>query len=145
MIRVHHLKPAPGSRKDPKRLGRGRRAGGGKTAGRGTKGTGARGRVRPGFEGGQMPLARRIPSKKGFDAPGRMEYSPVNVERLVVFPSGSVVGPEELVARGLAKKGMPVKILGRGDLDRPLTVRAHAFSASASVKILAAGGRVEVV
>src|SRR5207237_2966437 len=123
---LHHLKPAPGSRRDRKRVGRGKAAGQGKTAGRGTKGYKARHQPKQGFEGGQMPLARRVPKLKGFTNPNRVEYSAVNVRRLSeVFDEGEG-GPEDMHAHGLVRKGMPVKVLAQGDIDKPLTVRAHA-------------------
>jgi large subunit ribosomal protein L15 len=143
-VKVHHLRPAAGSTKEPKRVGRGRAGAGGKTAGRGTKGTGARKNVPAGFEGGQMPLQRRVPKLKGFRNPNRVEFAPVNVEILAKYFDGEV-SPESLYAHGLARKGRPVKVLARGDLDKALIVKAHAFSAAAKAKIEAAGGRAEVV
>jgi large subunit ribosomal protein L15 len=145
-VKLHHLRPAPGATRDRRRVGRGRAAGGGKTAGRGTKGYKARHNSRLGFEGGQMPLARRVPKLKGFRNPNRQEWAVVNVERLGrSFDAGAEVTPEAMLARGLVRKGLPVKILARGDLDRALTVRAHAFSAAARAKIEGAGGRAEPV
>ncbi len=130
-----------------KRVGRGISAGGGKTAGRGTKGQNARsgGGPRPYFEGGQLPLVRRLPRLRGFTNIWRVEYTPINLERLnAYFAPGSEVSPQALVEVGIIKSVQePVKILGAGDLDRPLTVKAHKFSASAREKILAAGGSVE--
>jgi large subunit ribosomal protein L15 len=143
-VKPHHLKPAEGSRKDRKRVGRGRAGVRGKTAGRGTKGTGARKNVPAWFEGGQMPLQRRVPKLKGFTNPNRVEYSPVNVEVLAKFFDDEVT-PEALYAHGLAHKGRPVKILARGELDKALVVRAHAFSSAARSKIEAAGGRAEAI
>jgi large subunit ribosomal protein L15 len=143
-VKVHHLRPAAGSTKERKRVGRGRAGAGGKTAGRGTKGTGARKNVPAGFEGGQMPLQRRVPKLKGFRNPNRVEFAPVNVEILAKYFDGEV-SPESLYAHGLARKGRPVKVLARGDLDKALIVKAHAFSAAAKAKIEAAGGRAEVV
>jgi large subunit ribosomal protein L15 len=143
-VKVHHLRPAEGSTKERKRVGRGRAGAGGKTAGRGTKGTGARKNVPAGFEGGQMPLQRRVPKLKGFRNPNRVEFAPVNVEILAKYFDGEV-SPESLYAHGLARKGRPVKVLARGDLDKALIVKAHAFSAAAKAKIEAAGGRAEVV
>ena len=144
-MKLHHLKPAEGATKDRKRVGRGRSGAGGKTAGRGTKGTGARKNVPLGFEGGQMPLARRIPKLKGFTNPNRVEYSVVNVELLAsVFESGEV-DPESMYAHGIVHKGSPVKILARGEIDKALTVRAHAFSEAAKAKIEQAGGRTELI
>ncbi len=147
-MKLHELRPAPGARTEPTRKGQGTGSGLGKTAGRGHKGQKARsgGGVRPGFEGGQMPLQRRMP-KRGFsNARFAKELVAVNVEKLNRFAEGSVVTPEDLLAaRVIRKIGDGVKILGGGFLDRPLTVRAHAFSESAVEKITAAGGRVEVI
>jgi large subunit ribosomal protein L15 len=145
-MKLHHLRPAPGATRPRKRVGRGRAAGAGKTAGRGMKGYKARHNSRLGFEGGQMPLARRVPKLKGFRNPNRQAWAVVNVERLArSFDAGAEVTPEAMLARGLVRKGLPVKILARGDLDRALTVRAHAFSEAARVKIEGAGGRAEPV
>lgn len=145
---LHELKPAPGSRRPRKRVGRGIGSGHGKTSGRGTKGQKARsgGAKGPGFEGGQMPLQRRIP-KRGFtNAPFRKEYATVNVEQLNRFEPGTQVTPELLVERGLVRNPRDgIKILGDGQLTVPLTVRAHKFSASARDKIEQAGGRAEVI
>jgi len=143
-VKLHHLRPAEGATKDRTRVGRGRAGTRGKTAGRGTKGTGARKNVPAWFEGGQMPLQRRVPKLKGFSNPNRVEYSPVNVEVLGRYFDGEV-SPEALYAHGLARKGRPVKILARGSLDKALIVRAHAFSAAAKAKIEAAGGRAEAI
>jgi len=144
-MKLHHLKPAPGSKKKRIRVGRGEGGRRGKTAGRGTKGTKARNTVPAWFEGGQMPLYRRIPKLKGFKNRNRVEYTVVNVGRLNDFRKGATVGPDELRGRGLAKKRGPIKILGQGDLKKELTVRAHAFSVGAVEAIQAAGGTVEVV
>ena len=144
-MKLHHLKPAPGSRRDKRRVGRGRAAGQGKTAGRGTKGWGARHQPKQGFEGGQMPLARRVPKLKGFTNPNRVEYSPINVGRLGEVFSGGGVGPEEMHAHGLVHKGMKVKVLGQWEISVALTVRAHAFSEAARAKIEGAGGSAEVL
>jgi large subunit ribosomal protein L15 len=143
-MKLHHLRPAEGSKKARKRVGRGRAGVRGKTAGRGTKGTGARKNVPAWFEGGQMPLQRRVPKLKGFRNPNRVEFSPVNVEVLARYFDDEVT-PEALYAHGLAHKGRPVKILARGELDKALVVRAHAFSAAAKAKIEAAGGRAEAI
>ncbi|MFN8232166.1 MAG: 50S ribosomal protein L15 [Actinomycetota bacterium] len=143
-MKVHHLRPAEGSTKPRKRVGRGRAGAGGKTAGRGTKGTGARKNVPAYFEGGQMPLQRRVPKLKGFTNPNRVAFAPVNVELLARYFDDEV-SPEALYAHGLARKGRPVKVLARGELDKPLVVRAHAFSDAAKAKIEAAGGRAEVI
>ena len=145
-MKLHHLKPAPGSRRDRKRVGRGRAAGQGKTAGRGTKGWGARHQPKQGFEGGQMPLARRVPKLRGFTNPNRVEYQVVNIERLgQAFDPKSEVDPDAMRDRGLVRGGGPVKVLARGDIDRALTVRAHAFSSAARQKIEQAGGTAEVI
>jgi large subunit ribosomal protein L15 len=141
------LKPAVGSTKKPKRVGRGDGSGHGKTAGRGHKGQGARagGGTRPGFEGGQMPLQRRLP-KRGFKNPFRSRISVVNLDKLELFAPGSEVTPDSLAARGFVRgKKTLVKILGQGSLSRPLTVRAHKFSAKAKQKIEASGGTAELI
>jgi large subunit ribosomal protein L15 len=145
-VKLHHLKPAQGSTRDRKRVGRGRAAGQGKTAGRGTKGYNARHNPKLGFEGGQMPLQRRVPKLKGFTNPNRVEWAVVNVERLAeVFDKGAQADPAAMLDRGLVRKGLPVKVLARGEIDRAITVRAHAFSSAARAKIEAAGGSVELV
>ena len=145
-MRLHHLRPASGASRPRRRVGRGRAAGQGKTAGRGTKGYLARNPKRLGYEGGQMPLLRRVPKKRGFTNPGREAWAVVNVERLGRrFDEGSTVTPEGMAEAGLVRRRLPVKVLGRGDLDRPLTVQAHAFSPSAREKIEGAGGTVEVL
>ena len=143
-MKLHHLRPAKGSKTERTRVGRGRAGARGKTAGRGTKGTGARGKIRAGFEGGQMPLIRRVPKLKGFSNPNRVEYAPVNVEVLATYFDDEVT-PEALYEHGLARKGAKVKVLARGELDKKLTVKAHAFSKAAKEKIEAAGGTVEVL
>lgn len=143
VLKLHDLRPAPGSKKARTRVGRGE-ASKGKTAGRGTKGTKARYQVRPGFEGGQLPLYMRLPKLRGFKNPFRVEYSPVNLTKLgELFPEGGEVTAEALISKGVARKGRPVKILGSGDISVALTVKAQAFSASAEEKITAAGGSVE--
>ncbi|HXJ64528.1 MAG TPA: 50S ribosomal protein L15 [Actinomycetota bacterium] len=145
-MKLHHLKPAAGSKRDRKRVGRGKAAGQGKTAGRGTKGWGARHQPKQGFEGGQMPLARRVPKLKGFTNPNRVEFQVVNLERLAkTYDARSEVDPTSMVERGLVRGGAPVKVLARGEIDRALTVKAHAFSASAKEKIERAGGTAEVI
>lgn len=143
-MKVHDLKPAPGSTKERKRVGRGIGGKGGKTAGRGHKGQHARGSVKPGFEGGQMPLSRRVPKLKGFRNPFRVEYAVVNLDTLEQF-EGDVVNPETLREKGLVHKHGLVKVLGRGELTRALRVSAHGFSKSAEAAITAAGGTVEVL
>ena len=142
---LRELRPAKGTKHAKKRVGRGPGSGTGKTSGRGHKGQGARsgGGVRPGFEGGQMPLTRRVP-KRGFHNPFRTTYTPVNLDGLGLFEAGQEVSPDLLREKGLLGRGL-VKILGRGELDKPLTVKAHGFSRSAREKIEAAGGRVEVL
>ncbi len=144
-MKLHHLKPSPGSRRDPIRVGRGEAGRRGKTAGRGTKGSKARKNMPRWFEGGQMPLYRRLPKLRGFKRPEKESFAVINVERLNEFRQGSTVGPEELRARGLVKKRGRVKVLGEGELSKGLTVRAHAFSVGAVERIQAAGGTVEVI
>ena len=145
-MKLHELAPAAGSTTAAKRLGRGVGSGLGKTSGKGHKGAKARsgGGKRPGFEGGQMPLYRRVP-KKGFTNIFRMEYAEVNVGQLEVFTEGTVVNAELLKAAGIIKKTMDgVKVLGNGELTKKLTVKATKFSETAKEKIEAAGGKVEV-
>ncbi|GFZ78985.1 50S ribosomal protein L15 [Nesterenkonia alkaliphila] len=143
VLKLHDLKPAPGSKKQRTRVGRGEGSKG-KTAGRGTKGTKARYQVRPGFEGGQLPLHMRLPKLRGFKSPFRVEYSPVNLTKLgEVFPEGGDVTAADLIAKGVARKGKPVKVLGSGEISVAVNVKAHAFSASAEEKIKAVGGSVE--
>lgn len=145
-MRLHHLKPPKGAKKDRTRVGRGRAGARGKTAGRGTKGYLARNQPKQGFEGGQMPLARRVPKKKGFTNRNRETWAVVNVEALAArFEAGETVTPELMAERGLVRRRLPVKVLGNGDIDRALTVRAHAVSRSAREKIQQAGGTVEVL
>jgi large subunit ribosomal protein L15 len=143
-MKVHDLKPAPGSTRPRRRVGRGIAGKGGKTAGRGTKGQGARDNVKPGFEGGQLPLTQRIPKLKGFKNPFRVEYNVINLDALEDF-NGDVISPETLRAAGLVHKRGLVKVLGRGQLSRRVEVSAHAFSRSSVAAIEAAGGRVEVL
>ena len=144
VIKLHHLRPAPGSKTEKTRVGRGEGGKRGKTAGRGTKGTKARKTASPAFEGGQMPLHMRLPKLKGFKNRFRVEFQVVNVGDLAqLFPEGGTVGPDELVAAGAVRRNQLVKVLGNGDLDGvALTVSAHAFSGSARDKITAAGGTV---
>src|SRR5437870_6723971 len=146
-MKLHHLRPAPGAHRKTRRVGRGHGSGRGKTSGRGSKGTGARNTVAPWFEGGQMPLQRRLPKLGGFsNAPFKVEYTPVNVERLNSFAAGTMVDPQALKTKGIVRKARErVKILGRGDVSVALTVKAHAFSESARQKITAAGGTVELL
>lgn len=146
-MKLHELKPAEGSRKERNRVGRGIGSGNGKTAGRGHKGQNSRsgGGVRPGFEGGQNPLYRRLP-KRGFTNPTRKEYAIVNLETLNRFEAGTEVTPELLLETGIvsnAKSG--IKVLGDGQLEKGLTVKANKFSASAKEAIEAAGGKTEVI
>ncbi|MBV8386359.1 MAG: 50S ribosomal protein L15 [Acidimicrobiia bacterium] len=143
-MKLHDLKPPAGSTRPKRRVGRGIAGKGGKTAGRGTKGQGARGSVPVGFEGGQMPLARRVPKLKGFKNPFRVEYAVVNLDTLESF-EGDDVNPDTLRAKGLVHKHGLVKVLGRGELTRKVTVKAHAFSKSAERAITSAGGTVEVL
>ena len=141
-MKIHDLKPAPGSNRRRKRVGRGIGGKGGKTAGRGNKGQHARNTVKAGFEGGQLPLHMRVPKLKGFTNPFRVEYQPVNLDLLAETGLDEVT-PDVLHERGLTHKGALVKILGRGEIDRPIRVSAHAFSASAEAAIVAAGGSIE--
>ena len=144
-MKVHDLKPAPGSNPKKKREARGTAGRRGKTAGTGTKGQGTRGKgkIPPKFEGGQTPLSRRTPKLKGFKNPFRIEYTVINLDHLDGFDAGSEVTPESLRARGLVHKHGLVKVLGRGTVSVPLTVRVHAFSESAAAAIRAAGGTIE--
>ncbi|WP_010524178.1 50S ribosomal protein L15 [Nesterenkonia sp. F] len=145
VLKVHDLRPAPGSKKSRQRVGRGE-ASKGKTAGRGMKGTKARYQVPAGFEGGQLPLHMRLPKLRGFKSPFRVEYSPVNLSKLgELYPSGGDVTVDGLVGQGVAKKGRPVKVLGSGEISVAVHVTAHAFSSSAVEKIQAAGGSVTTI
>jgi large subunit ribosomal protein L15 len=144
-LKLHNLSPAPGSKKKKIRVGRGEGGRRGKTAGRGTKGLKARNTLRPGFEGGQTPLAMRLPKLKGFTNPNKEEYAIINLVSLDEFAAGEEVTPETLRERGLIRHKGRVKVLGEGDLDKALTVKAHAFSAVAKDKIEKAGGSVEVL
>ena len=142
-LKVHHLRPAPGSHTKKTRVGRGTGSKG-KTAGRGTKGTKARYQVPASFEGGQMPIHMRLPKLKGFKNAFRVEFQVVNVAKLAeLFPDGGAVGVDELVAAGAVRKGLPVKVLGNGELGAvKLDITANAFSTTARDKIEAAGGSV---
>ena len=147
-MKQNELFPVPGSKKGRKRVGRGDGSGHGTYSGRGCKGQKSRsgGKTTRGFEGGQLPLIRRLPRKRGFVNIFRVEYSVVNIDKLNVFEAGSEVTPEKLVAAGVVKSlRRPVKILAEGDIDRPLVVRANKFSAAAKAKIEAAGGTVEEI
>jgi large subunit ribosomal protein L15 len=146
-VALHDLKPNRGSVRERKRVGRGPGSGLGKTSGRGEKGQKSRSGYarKPGFEGGQMPLHRRVP-KRGFHNLFRKEYAEVNLGRLEVFEAGSIVTPEVLQKRGLVRKALHgVKILAKGDLTKALTVRAHKFSAKAQERIAGLGGKAEVL
>jgi large subunit ribosomal protein L15 len=143
-VKVHDLKPAEGSNRRRKRVGRGIGGKGGKTAGRGTKGQKARGSVPAGFEGGQLPLHMRVPKLKGFNNPFRVEYQAVNLDALEAVGLAEV-DPDILRERGVLHKGAFVKVLGRGEINRAVQVRAHAFSKAAEAAITAAGGSVELV
>jgi large subunit ribosomal protein L15 len=146
-MKLHTLKPAEGSRKKRKRVGRGTSSGHGKTSGRGHKGQKARsgGGVRLGFEGGQNPIYRRLP-KRGFNNPNRVEYAIINLDTLNRFPAGTEVTPELLVHKGIIKNLKDgLKVLGDGEVNVQLTVKAHKFSRSAAEKIAAAGGTTEVI
>ena len=142
-LKLHHLRPAPGAKTDKVRVGRGEGGKRGKTAGRGTKGSGARKNMPENFEGGQMPLHMRLPKLRGFKNPFRVEYQVVNVGKLAeLFPEGGEVGVDDLVAKGAVRDGQLVKVLGNGELAVAVKVSAHAFSASAKAKIEKAGGSV---
>jgi large subunit ribosomal protein L15 len=143
-MKIHDLKPAPGSHRRKTRVARGIGGKRGKTAGRGMKGQKARGQIRVGFEGGQLPLHMRVPKLRGFNNPFRVEYQAINLDTLEAFGLDEVT-PEALHEHGLVGKGKLVKILGRGELTRALTVKAHAFSKAAETAITGAGGTVEIV
>jgi large subunit ribosomal protein L15 len=139
-LKLHHLRPAPGSKTAKTRVGRGEGSKG-KTAGRGTKGSKARYQVRAGFEGGQMPIHMRLPKLKGFKNPFKVDFQVVNLDRInELFPEGGKVGVVDLVAKGAVRDGHPVKVLGSGEISVAVDVSAHAFSTSAKEKIAAAGG-----
>ncbi|MGH3384658.1 MAG: 50S ribosomal protein L15 [Nocardioidaceae bacterium] len=139
-LKLHHLRPAPGGKTTKNRVGRGEGSKG-KTAGRGTKGTKARGQVPAHFQGGQLPLHMRLPKLKGFTSPFKVEFQVVNLDRLSeLFPDGGEVSVEDLAAKGAVRSGRPVKVLGSGEAAAAFQVSAHAFSASAKDKIEAAGG-----
>ena len=146
-MKLHELRPAEGSKQSPKRIGRGTGSGWGKSAGKGMKGQNSRsgGGTRPGFEGGQMPLYRRIP-KRGFTNIFAKEYACINVDRLNIFEDGTMITPELLLERRVIRKVYDgVKILGNGNLEKSLTISATKFSKAAAEKIEAAGGKVEVI
>jgi large subunit ribosomal protein L15 len=139
-LKLHHLRPAPGAKTAKTRVGRGEGSKG-KTAGRGTKGTGARNQVPEWFEGGQMPLHMRMPKLKGFKNPFRVEFQVVNLDKLSeLYPDGGEVTPQSLAEKGAVRANAPVKVLGGGEISVAVQVTAHAFSASAKDKIAAAGG-----
>ena len=140
-LKVHHLRPAPGAKTKPTRVGRGE-ASKGKTAGRGTKGTKARYQVPARFEGGQMPMHMRLPKLKGFKNPNRVEFQVINVSQIAkLFPEGGDIGIVDLVRAGAVRKNQPVKVLGQGEITVKVSVQANAFSDSAREKIEAAGGK----
>jgi large subunit ribosomal protein L15 len=142
VLKAHHLRPAPGSKKAKTRVGRGEGSKG-KTAGRGTKGQKARYQVKAGFEGGQMPLHMRTPKLRGFKNPFRTEYQVVNVAKLAeLYPEGGIVTVDDLVEKGAVRRNQPVKVLGNGDLQVKLTVQVDKVSGSAEQKIVAAGGEI---
>ena len=144
MLKLHDLAPPSGSKKSPQRVGRGTSGRRGKTAGRGMKGVNARGTVPAWYEGGQSPLQQRLPKRKGFTNPFRVEYQAVNLD--TITETGlSEITPEILLSRGLVSKGVMIKVLGRGTLTGPVTVAAHAFSATARSAIESAGGTVEML
>jgi len=143
-IKVHDLKPPAGSKSRAKRVGRGIGGHGGKTAGRGHKGQGARGQVAPKFEGGQMPLVQRIPKLRGFTNPFRVEYQGINLD-VIEESQLTEISPQTLYTHGLVHKHALVKVLARGELTRPVTVKAHRFSKAAEAAITAAGGSVELL
>ena len=143
-MKIHDLQPPEGSNRRRKRVGRGIGGKGGKTAGRGTKGQGARDTIPASFEGGQMPLHMRLPKLKGFNNPFRVEYQGINLDTLDATGLDEVT-PENLHERGLTHKGALIKVLGRGELTRAVSVKAHAFSKSAEAAITSAGGSVEIL
>jgi large subunit ribosomal protein L15 len=142
-VKLHDLRPPAGARHRPRRVARGTAGKGGKTAGRGTKGQRARDTVKPGFEGGQLPLTQRVPKLRGFRNPFRVEYAPVNLDVLERLEADEAT-PETLAAAGVVRQGELVKVLGRGRLTRRMVVEAHAFSASARRAVEEAGGQVVV-
>ena len=144
-MKLHDLAPAPGAHRKATKVGRGRAGRRGKTAGRGTKGAKARGQIPATYEGGQMPLHMRLPKLPGFRNPGRVEYAVVNLDSIDQFDANEVVDPDKLRSKGLVPKKALVKVLGRGQLSKALTVKAHAFSRSAVEKITSAGGTTETL
>ena len=147
-MRQDELSPAPGSRKNRKKVGRGNGSGHGTYSGRGCNGQKSRAgyKIRPGFEGGQLPLIKRLPRKRGFFNIFRVQYTAVNIDKLNIFESGSEVTPEKLVASGIVKSlRYPIKILAEGNITYPLSIKANKFSAAAKAKIEAAGGKTEEI
>lgn len=145
-MNLHELAPAPGSKKERTRIGRGTSSGKGRTAGRGDKGQKKYANVAPWFEGGQTPLHRRLPKKRGFNNKWKVEYAVVNLSQInEKFEAGATITAETLAASGLVRENMPVKVLGDGTITKAVTVRAHAFSKSATEKLSAAGGTAEVI
>ncbi|MCL4465651.1 MAG: 50S ribosomal protein L15 [Chloroflexi bacterium] len=144
---LHDLRPAEGARKDKRRIGRGHGSGRGTTAGRGNKGQKSRsgGQVNPRFEGGQLPIVLRLPTKRGFHNRNRVEYDEVNLSTLERFPAGTEINPQSLRQAGLVSGHLPIKVLGSGQVDRGFTVHAHKFSQSARDKLEAAGGKAVVI
>jgi large subunit ribosomal protein L15 len=149
LVKQNNISPATGSKRASKRVGRGDSSGHGSYSGRGCKGQKVRAgnrKFRPGFEGGQLPLIKRLPRKRGFTNIFRTEYSTVKISQLSKFESGSEITPEKLIEAGIIKsKSKPIKVLADGDINHPITVKANKFSASAKAKIEAAGGKVEEV
>jgi len=145
-LKLNELRPGRGARRKTRRVGRGDGSGRGKTSGRGSKGLFSRtgGRLRPGFEGGQMPLARRLP-KRGFTNKFRSEYQVINVESLNIFKDGDIVNAALMQEKNLVRRRVPVKILGNGELKRKITVEAHKFSKSAADKVKNAGGEIKII
>lgn len=144
-MKLHDLAPAPGAHKKAIRVGRGRAGRRGKTAGRGTKGAKARGQIPATYEGGQMPLHMRLPKLPGFRNHGRVEYCVINLDAVDQFEADDVVDPDKLRSKGMVRKKGLVKVLGRGDITKAMTVKAHAFSQSAVSKIEAAGGTTQII
>jgi large subunit ribosomal protein L15 len=145
-LKLHHLRPAPGSKSAKVRVGRGEGGRRGKTAGRGTKGSKARNQIPARFEGGQLPIHMRLPKMRGFNSPFKVRYQVVNLDRLAeLYPDGGEVTTESLAAKGAVRPQQPVKILGTGEISVAVQVTAHAFSGSAKEKIEASGGTVTTV
>ena len=146
MLKLHHLRPAPGSKSAKIRVGRGEGGRRGKTAGRGTKGSKARNQIPARFEGGQLPIHMRLPKMRGFNSPFKVRYQVVNLDRLAeLYPDGGEVTVESLAAKGAVRPQQPVKLLGTGEISEAVQVTVHAVSASAKAKIEASGGTVTTV